>query len=192
NLPGAKALTWKLPLVVADASGARRAPLVDRGGQGARFPGCGAVIVNTGDTGYYRVQYDGRDADPKRFPPLDRLRLLSDTFALVQAGRADVSRYLSLVEALGDETDRSIWDQVIGSLRFMGDLIDKPDEREAFDRYTAAVLEKPFGRVGWDARPDEPPDAALLRRSLIYALGRAGQKDVVREAKARFAAGARL
>jgi aminopeptidase N len=191
NDPGAKALAWNVPVILADASGVRHSVLVGRNGQGARLPGCGEAIVNAGDTGYYRVQYD-RDADPRRFPPLDRLRLLSDTFALVQAGRVDVSRYLSLVDALGEETDRSIWDQLIGSLRFIGDLIDKPQDRAAFDRFTSSVLEKPFGRAGWDARPDEPPDAALLRRSLIYALGRAGQKDVVREAKARFAAGTRL
>ena len=191
NDPGAKALAWNVPVVLSDPSGARRALLVGRAEQSARLPGCGAVIVNAGDTGYYRVQYD-HSADLKRLPALDRLRLLSDTFALVQAGRADATRYLELVGNLGDETDRTIWDQVIGSLGFFRDLIDKPEERGAFDRYTAGLLQGPFARVGWDAQAGEPPDAALLRRSLIDALGRAGQQNVVREAQARFASGAPL
>src|SRR2546430_12518049 len=42
--------------------------------------------------------------------------------------------------------------------------------------------------AGWDGRPGNPADAALLRRSLIEALGTAGHETVVREAQARFAA----
>ena len=197
NDPAAQELKWNVPIVLADASGTRRAVLLERDAQSVRLGSCGPVLANAGDTGYYRVEYDdaafgGLVASVKSLSALDRLRLLSDTFALVQAGRADVRRYLSLVETLGDETDRSIWDQVTGSLRFLGDLVEEPQDRIAFDRFTAAILEKPFARVGWDARPGEPPDAALLRRSLVYALGRAGQKEVVREAQARFASGARL
>jgi aminopeptidase N len=128
----------------------------------------------------------------RKLAPLGRLRLLSDSFALVQAGRADATRYLELVERLGDETDRTIWDQVIGSLGFLRDLIDNPEERGAFDRYAWQVLGKPFARVGWDAAPGESPDTGMLRRSLIGALGSSGRQDIVREAQARFAAGAPL
>src|SRR5256886_13066886 len=42
--------------------------------------------------------------------------------------------------------------------------------------------------AGWDGRPGNPADAALLRRSLIEALGTAGHEAVVREAQSRFAA----
>ena len=196
NDPGAEALTWNVPVMLADAAGARRTLLLKEQPQAARFRSCGTFLANSADTGFYRVQYDGAspkvDAEMKRLAPLGRLRLLSDTFALVQAGRADATRYLSLVENLGDETDRTIWDQVIGSLRFFRDLIDQPGDRAVFDRYTAGVLLGPFARVGWDARAGEPPDAALLRRSLIDALGSAGQQDIVREAQARFASHAPL
>jgi aminopeptidase N len=137
--PAAPALTWNVPVILASLSGARRTVLLEHSPQGLRFAGCKAVVANSGDSGYYRVQYDDAAfrrlaADLKTLPALDRLRLLSDTFALVQAGRADVTRYLALVDQLGGETDRSIWDQVIDSLRFLGDLVDKADERAAFDR----------------------------------------------------------
>jgi aminopeptidase N len=193
NDPGAQPLRWKIPVVLAGPAGMRRALLLERDPQLARFPRCGAIVANAGDSGYYRVQYDTPvflrlDADLKSLAPLDRLRLFSDTFALVQAGRAEVTRYLSLVDALGDEIDRTIWDQVIGSLRFLCDLMDKPEERAAFARFQAQVLQRPFSHIGWDPKPGEPADTALLRRSLIEALGRAGDKAVVREARARLAA----
>jgi len=196
NDPAAPALAWNVPVILADLAGARRAVLLGRDAQRVRFGRCDTFLANAGDSGYFRVEYGEAAfrqlaAQLKSLPALDRLRLLSDTFALVLAGRADITRYLELVGKLGDEADRTIWDQVIGSLRVVGDLLDKAEERAAFDRFVVQVLERPFARVGWDARPDEPLDSRPHRRSLIDALGRAGHQAVVREAQARFAASSR-
>jgi len=196
NDPAAKAQAWNLPVILANRKGEERAVLLEPGPQRARFAGCGPVLANAGDSGYYRVQYDEATfrrltAEFSTLAALDRLRLLADTFALVQAGRADIGRYLELVDKLGDETERTMWDQVIDSLRFVGDLVDGESDRAAFDRFVVKVLERPFARVGWDARPGESPEIRPLRRSLIDALGRAGYQPVVLEAQARFAARAR-
>ncbi len=195
NDPGASPLSWNVPVILADGAGVRRTVLLERNPQKLRFERCGAMLANAGDTGYYRCQYDDRNF--RRLVPAlqglaapDRLRLLSDTFALAQAGRVDATRYLALVESLGAETDRTIWDHVTGALRFLRELIDSPGDQAVFDRYIARLLEAPFARVGWDRRPGEAADAALLRRSLIEALGRAGHEAVVREAQSRFAASA--
>jgi len=193
NDPGASALAWNVPVILADSAGTRRAVLLDRNPQKLRFERCGAMLANAGDTGYYRSQYDNRNFRRlvpalKGLPAPDRLRLLSDTFALAQAGRVNATRYLTLVENLAAETDRTIWDQVTGALRFLRELIDSPGDQAVFDRYVVRLLEKPLAGVGWDPRPGEPADAALLRRSLIEALGRAGQEAVVRESQSRFAA----
>jgi len=191
--PGAAPLAWNVPVILADAAGTRRTVLLERNPQKLRLERCGATLANAGDTGYYRSQYDDRNFGRlvlalQELPAPDRLRLLSDTFALAQAGRVDATRYLALVENLGAETDRTIWDHVADALRFLRELIDSPGDQAVFDRYVVRLLETPFARVGWDARPGEPADAALLRRSLIEALGRAGHDAVVREARSRFAA----
>jgi aminopeptidase N len=193
NDPGASPLAWNVPMILADEAGTRRTVLLERSPQKLRLGRCDAMLANAGDTGYYRSQYDNRNLRRlvlalKRLPASDRLRLLSDTFALAQAGRVDATRYLSLVENLGAETDRTIWDQVTGALRFLRELIDSPGDEAVFDRYVVRLLEPPFASVGWDPRPGEPADAGLLRRSLIEALGRAGHEAVVREAQSRFAA----
>ena len=195
NDPGASPLSWNVPVILADGAGTRRTVLLERNPQKLRFERCGTMLANAGDTGYYRSQYD--EGNFQRLVPAlqglaasDRLRLLSDTFALAQAGRVDATRYLALVESLGAEPDRTIWDQVTGALRFLRELIDSPGDQAVFDRYIARLLEAPFARVGWDRRPGEAADAALLRRSLIEALGRAGHEAVVREAQSRFAASA--
>jgi aminopeptidase N len=192
NDPGAAALAWNVPVTLAGPEGGRTV-LLERKPQELRLPRCGAVLANAGDGGYYRVEYDealfrALAARMSSLDPVDRLRFLSDTAALVSARRAQATRYLALVEALGDESERAVWEQVIASLRFFAELADDEGDRAAFDRYVERVLEKPFARIGWDARPGEPPDTRPLRRALIGALGRAGYPPVVREAQARFAA----
>jgi aminopeptidase N len=194
NDPQAPPLAWKIPVILADGLGARHALLLEQKPQDVRIGRCvGLLLANAGDTGYFRVQYD--DVSLRRLAsalPLldaqDRLKLLADSFALVQAGRLDITRYLALAESLRSESDRAVWDQVIGALGFVRDLLDDPADVEVFQGYIARVLRAPFARAGWERRQGESEDATQLRRSLIDALGRADDADVVAEAKARFAA----
>jgi aminopeptidase N len=178
---------------LVDAAGARHTVLLEREPQRLRLKSCGALRANVGHVGYYRVQYDPRTFDllARELPRLetsDRLRLLLDSFALLQAGQLDAGRYLSLVDALQAEPDPRVWEHVTEALRFLRELVDTPADQADFDAAIARVLRKPLARVGWDARPGEPADDALTRRQLIEALGRAGEADTLREARARFAA----
>jgi aminopeptidase N len=193
NDPRAQRLIWKVPVTLADAAGARHTVLLEREPQRLRLKSCGALRANVGHVGYYRVQYDPRTFEllTRELPRLeasDRLRLLLDSFALMQAGQLDAGRYLSLVDALQDESDPRVWEHVTEALRFLRELVDTPADRADFDAAIARVLRKPLARVGWNARPGEPADDALVRRQLIEALGRAGDADTLREARARFAA----
>src|SRR5437667_11369345 len=86
------------PVNLAEVAGTRRTVLLERDPQKLRFERCGAMLANAGDTGYYRSQYDDRNF--RRLVPAlqglaapDRLRLLSDTFALAQAGRGRAPRH---------------------------------------------------------------------------------------------------
>ena len=61
-------------------------------------PGCGPVLVNAGQTGYYRTlysqaQFDALKGDFAKLAPIDQLGLMGDTWALGMAGqRAGVQR----------------------------------------------------------------------------------------------------
>ena len=189
NDPQAKPLAWKVPLTLVAGAQERHAILLGDTPAQTRFPRC--ELVRAVKPGYYRVQYDDAAFTllVERLDKIDtaeRLRLLADTFAMMQAGSADATRYLRLVDRLAEEPDRVIWDQIIESLRFLRGLIDAPADRAAFDRYAATILARPFAKAGWDARQGEDADLPAFRRSLIDALGRAGDEKVVREARTRF------
>ena len=76
----------------------------------------------------------------------------------------------------------------LGTLRFFREILDDRDVRAAFDRKVIRMLRIPFGRVGWDPADGEPEEVPALRRALIEALGRAGDPEVIAEARKRFAA----
>ena len=82
------------------------------------IPGDRALKVNVEGTGNYRVQYDQPswkllfEAFPKLGVP-DRVNLLSDAWALVQANRAPLSLYFGLVEKLPAATELAEREQII-------------------------------------------------------------------------------
>ncbi len=80
---------------------------------------CGeALKLNLGGIGYYRVQYDAATQAAlvgaiKQMSPADRVNLLADTWALVEAGRLAPPAFFNLVDALDPGDSRVIWDDVI-------------------------------------------------------------------------------
>src|SRR5207237_6415630 len=85
--------------------------------------GCDEPIkANLGDVGYYRVQYAPltRARLAKAFPqlaPADRVNLLADSWALVEAGRLAPDGFFDLVDQIGGDTTRAVWEQTIRVLQ---------------------------------------------------------------------------
>jgi aminopeptidase N len=198
--PDAKRLSWQIPLTIARigdgpiGDGSTRSLLLGDTPQSIRFPGCaGAIKANIGDVGYYRVQYDPADlkrlaASYDRMPAEDRVNLIGDVWAMVEAGRGDVASFLDLTRRLGGETELAVWTQVASDLRQIDDLARGSPEREAFRAFARRLLAPVLARTGWDAKPGEAPDQPILRSSLIRAMGRFGDEAVIAQARERFSA----
>jgi aminopeptidase N len=190
----AKALpphSWLVPIAAAPLTRPAQSLLLD--GKSEIDAGtCGeAVKVNLGDVGYYRVEYGPIDRAAlakslAAMAPEDRLNFLSDSWAMVVAGRAAPPSYLGLIEQIGGDDHRAVWDQVIGTLSNLNRLARDRAERPALQAYERASLRPLFDRLGWNAA-GSGDDEALLRASLIQALGEMGDADVLTEAKNRFA-----
>ena len=113
-------------------------------GDGQASAGCGKPLkANFGDTGYYRVQYDSAalGALTKLYPtlaPADRVDLLTDEWALVEAGRVQASDYLDLTRRLTAESTLVVWSDVVAKLYAIDDLARRAPVRTAFRRYALA------------------------------------------------------
>jgi aminopeptidase N len=192
NFKNAPPLLWQIPLTYSVVGETPAALLMtDKTAALENIPADRALKLNVNGAGNYRVEYD----DPswelllKALPKLgveDRVNLMSDAWALVQSGRAPASLYFGLVEKLSASTDMAEREQMINVLDFVNGLLVGSSEREQFQRYARSFLRPTFATLGWEPKPDEPPNAGRLRASLISALGQLNNPDVLAGCRERF------
>ncbi|WP_342317165.1 M1 family metallopeptidase [Lysobacter sp. FW306-1B-D06B] len=192
--PGKQPLRWRVPVIV-QVPGADAVRTIVEGGQGRiDVPGCGPVIVNAGQSGYYRTLYDAPQfaairKDFTRLDPIDQLGVMNDVWALGMAGLQSPSDYLDLVKATPRDADPQIWGDIAGTLRSLDAYYDGDAARQAtFRAFAIAQLAPVFARVGWDAATGESDPVKILRTDLIEALGALGDRTVVEESRRRYAA----
>jgi aminopeptidase N len=190
--PNAAPLAWRIPVRLGLLGQAPVQILLGPDGGEVTLAGCGAVIGNEGDTGYYRVAYEPAALDAlvgafERLDVADRAVLVGDLWALVAAGRADPGVFLGLTRQLGDETALTVWTPVMGALETIDRLERGRPDRARFQVYAAGLLRPVLARLGWDAAPGESVQSGMLRARLIEVLGRFDDRDTIAEARRRFA-----
>jgi aminopeptidase N len=184
---------WHVP-VIAQASGGATARTVVDGRATLQVPGCGPVLVNAGQSGYYRTLYNPQSfaqlsASYAKFAPIDQLGVLDDTSALGMAGLQPASDALDLIRATPVDADPVLWGNIAGKLQGMYRYYADGDPGQApFRAFAASKLRAVFRRVGWDAKAGEPSTVAILREQLIGALSEFDDAGVINEARRRYAA----
>ena len=188
------ALSWRVP-VMAQVLGGTPVRTVLIGGKGQiSLPGCGAYVVNAGQTGYYRSLYPaaGIAALAKDFGNLaaiDQLGLLADNWQLAEAGYQPAAQALSLVDAVPANAGPAIQSALADYIGKIDSYTDKdPKAREKARAYGRARLEPQLTAIGFDAKAGEDPQIGVLRQSLVSTLGALESPMVLGEAKRRFAA----
>jgi aminopeptidase N len=192
NFKNAPPFLWRIPLtysIVGEA--AATLLLTNKTGVLQNIPADRALKLNVNGAGNYRVTYDTRSWKLLlgAFPNLgleDRVNLLSDAWALVQAGHTPVSRYFELVERLAPSTDLAEREQIIDVLEFMNGLLIGSPQCQKFQQYARSLLRPIFAELGWEPKAGEPPTAALLRASLISALGDFNDPEIIAGCRGRF------
>jgi aminopeptidase N len=150
-----------------------------------------AIKLNVEGSGNYRVQYDEGSwklllADLPKLSSADRVNLLNDAWALVQANRAPMSLYLGLVEKLPGKTELAEREQIMHAFDVVDRLLVGEPQREQFQKYARSILRPSFDQVGWDPKAGESVKIALLRASLIDALADLGDQEIVAGCRDRF------
>ena len=193
NFKNAPSLLWKIPLTYS-VVGEPAATLLLTGKRAflENIPADRALKLNVNGAGNYRVEYDARSwklllEELQKLGVEDRVSLLSDAWALVQAGRAPVSFYFGLVEKLPPSTDLAEREQIIEVLEFMDRLLIGSPQYKKFQQYARSLLRPTFAKLGWGPKADEPPTAVSLRASLISALADSNDPEIIAGCRERFA-----
>lgn len=159
--------------------------------------GCAPVVVNAGQTAYFKTQYTPEHlaALTKAFPSLlldDQVGLAADSYSLAAGGYQPFDRLFALIEATPVDASPLLWTYFANRVAGMDDVMKGSPEQQAYRKRAVAVLQPLFSRTDWEAKPGEPSAVALLRDTLIPTLGHLGDEaiaaDATRYAEASFAA----
>jgi aminopeptidase N len=182
---------WRVPLLVQPVRGAPFRRVLE-GSMTLNLPGCGAVVVNGGQLGYFRTLYTPAMAAElaRAMPglePIDQLGLLRDNFALAEASYQTVSPALDMLVAIGGDANPVVAQGVVarwGQVHGYAVEADRPRVAALAGEHLLPRLR----RLGFDARPGESLVDTDLRGDLVTTLGNMGDETVAAEARRRFAA----
>lgn len=151
------------------------------------------VKLNPGETGFYRVDYPEKYISDftkamrnKKFSARDRLGVMSNLFALSESGQFTTSAALLLLESYREETDYTVWLELISNLKAVEALtIGEAFENEyrTFARKILSIIAK---KLGWDKNPKESHGMTMLRGTVLYNYGHFGDKPTIARAKRYF------
>jgi puromycin-sensitive aminopeptidase len=146
--------------------------------------GAGAVVVNAGGHGFYRVRYAPEllaavTAAAPRLSAMERYLLVDDTWASVLAGRTSAADFLALARGFGAETDRTVWAVLVAGISELQRVADDAG-RTALEGFARELIAPTVERLGWAPAPDEDELTRALRGMLLSALGIVGADEATR------------
>ena len=191
----ADAALWPVPVSIAHGGNGAPSKHV-LSAEGARFAtgtGTGWVKLNAGQTGFFRVAYTeeewrrlGEAIAEGALPPVDRLGLQNDAYALVKSGHLPATVFLELAESFVGETDAIVWGDLAANLRGLESLLASTPHLDAFRAYARSLFRRIAAQVGWDAQPGDGHLESLRRSIVVNQFGGYGDEGTLAEALARF------
>jgi len=189
------AQVWRTPVEIQSLSAANvntHALVSGSASTPVVIPACGPVLVNAGQTAYFRTRYKSEAFTELanrygHLAPADQLGLLNDTAALAYTGDTPLANLQKIAASLPADADPVVWSALAGQLLEIDRLYHGGEAQKAFRVYARGVLQPLLTKLGWDAHPGEPDNVAIVRSTLLFAMGRFTDPAVVAEARRRFA-----
>ena len=187
--------SWHVPVVVRSLGGSELwHGIVSRDAPAdVPLPSGKGGLVNAGQTAYFRTAYD--DASFKdvaaafsALAPEDQLGLINDARDDGYVNVVPFGQFLTLASQVTPDTNPVVLDTLSGRMEGIDTLYRGLPGRKAYRAFVQTVFDPVFANVGWDARPGEDSNVALLRGDLIDLLGQIGDPAVIAEANKRFEA----
>jgi aminopeptidase N len=184
---------WRTPVTVAGLGAPWRTVVSASASAFKAAPAGATPLLNAGQTGYFRSRYSPEleQRIVAALPSLaaeDQLGLIYDSLTLGEAGYGPMDDFLAVARAAQGVDDPVVLRALAIQLVDVDDLYRGQPGRAAFQAFARARLAPAFAKVGWDPKPGEADNAAILRRTLITILAELDDPAVVAEARRRFAA----
>jgi aminopeptidase N len=189
----AQPLSWHVPVRISAGSAVTQIVTRARTTQ-VSVPGCGPLLLNAGQTGYYRTLYKPAQSQAlqgafKSLDPVDQFGLVSDQLALSTAGYQPMGIGLGFLnEVPGNGNAKLVQSALRHWSGLYDDLKSDPFARAAIASRVLRTYGPRLQQLGFVPKPGEPAVDALLRSNLIATLGMFKDPAVLAEAHRLFAA----
>ena len=184
---------WQVPLRIASIGGPVATSMVKSDKPySLTVKGCAPVVVNLGKGSYTRVRYAAEPhaalvANYSKMDLADRLGMLGDDYALARSGDQDFALYAATLDAVPADANPLEWSQVSGQLGGLSGLYAGTPLKDRVNTLAIRKLGPVLARIGYEAQLGESPLVTNLREDLVGRLGRAGDPEVIKRARAYFA-----
>ncbi|MBT0670711.1 M1 family metallopeptidase [Novosphingobium profundi] len=193
NTTGETQSLWPIPLLLSaqESKDGDVQHLMTARRETVTLEGCGPVLVNAGQLGYYRTLYskEALAALVKDFAGLSSINqygLIRDNIALASSGYQDMGAGLDLMAAVPAKVDPVMAGNLAGLWASFYDVLEAPADKAALATFASARFAPRLKALGYDPVAGEPLVDTALRGDLIRRLGAMGDPEVVAEARRRF------
>ena len=174
---------WDIPVCIRTAtSNTPQCKLLNQRRKSFRVSGCQPwIYANAGGDGYYRTAYDAETtrrlaaALDSSLSPKERISLLEDQWALMQAGRAKIGDFLFLAEKDKNDRERAVVEVLGRRIRYISDYLISDGVRPQYESWVRNLLGPMSQELGWTMASSESEERRSLRAAVLYTLGYAGK-----------------
>jgi aminopeptidase N len=183
---------WQVPLRVAGIGGPVATSIVKSDKPySLTVKGCAPVVVNYGKGSYTRVRYAAAPhaalvGNYAKLGLADQLGMLGDDYALARSGDQDFALYAATLDAVPADANPLEWSVISNQLGGLSGLYAGTPLSAQVNALAIRKLGPVLARIGYEAQPGESPLVTNLREDLVGRLGRAGDLEVLRRARAYF------
>ena len=133
------------------------------------------VVVNSGGSGFYRVEYSADlmtriSGDTLRnLSTLERYNLVDDAWNAVVAGAIGADRFMAFAQNFTTETDLAVWQALNKGLVGLGRMLNR-DEMAPYNAFIRNLVSPAYALLGADPVTGEQELTAKLRGLLLSTL----------------------
>lgn len=150
------------------------------------------LVANAEGASYLRVFYEQEALDTlgavafDALAPVERYALVDDAWASVLAGSTTGSTFLSLLESLTAETDRSVWSRMLAGFASIGRLLSG-EAKANFEALVHDAIVPALAGLTLSPQEDDDDRSRQLRGDLIRAMGTTANDDEIQDEAQRAA-----
>jgi len=145
------------------------------------------IYPNGGARGYYRWLMSRENlenltrAASASLEPRERIELVGNLGALVDAGEMRADDYLEMLLGFAEDARPTVCQSVLEGSNRIQETFPDADLEEEFAVYVRHLLAPALDRIGLERRPGEEEDVTTLRPRLLGVLGGRGRDAALRE-----------